>query len=53
MLLTAGIGRLGWEVQTWDGTSPLESWNKIVFQILIHLGSYTLFLNIFLKYLKK
>ncbi|MFC1536110.1 hypothetical protein ACFL4H_01930 [Candidatus Neomarinimicrobiota bacterium] len=53
ILLTAGIGRLGYEIQTWGGTTPLENMNKLVFRILTHLGSYILFTDLFLKYLRK
>jgi hypothetical protein len=52
IILTAGLGKLGWEIQTMSGTSPQESLNKIVFKIFSHIGTYILFTDLFIKYLQ-
>ena len=42
-LLTAGIGKLGWSIQSWVGTTPPESLNQGIFLTLSHLGMFFVF----------
>jgi hypothetical protein len=42
LLLTAGIGRLGWEIQTWGGGTPPESLDQWIFLVLSLLGTVLL-----------
>jgi hypothetical protein len=45
-LLVAGIGKLGWSIQTWDGNAPAESLNEWIFLILSHIGTFLLFIDL-------
>ena len=48
-LLLAGIGKLGWSIQTYGGETSLEKLNNCLFLILSHIGTFLLFLHIFLS----
>ena len=52
LLLTAGIGKLGWQIQTWDGHSSAETMNDWLFFLLTIVGAWSLFTDIFIKYLE-
>ena len=52
LLLTAGIGKLGWHIQTWGGQTPAESINDWLFFLLTIVGAWLLFTEIFIKYIK-
>ena len=43
VLLVAGLGKLGWSIQTWGGNSPIEVLNGWVFLGLSHLGMFLVF----------
>lgn len=47
-LLVAGIGGLGWAIQTYDGTTPAEKLNKYIFLVLSYVGTFLMFVDIFL-----
>jgi TRAP-type C4-dicarboxylate transport system permease small subunit len=47
-LLVAGIGKLGWSIQTYDGTTPAENLNEYIFLVLSHIGTFLIFVDIFL-----
>lgn len=38
LLATSALGRLGWSIQTWGGSSPVESLNFWIFRILYLIG---------------
>lgn len=48
ILLVAGIGRLGWPIQTIGGSSPAEKVNQGIFLVLSLSGTFLLLLNYFL-----
>jgi hypothetical protein len=48
MLLVATIGRLGWHIQTWDGNSPAESLDKILFWLFAVVGTAFIIADYFL-----
>jgi len=45
LLLVAGIGRLGWSIQTIDGTSAPERLNDSLFWLFSQLGAFAIFLE--------
>jgi len=45
MLLVAGIGRLGWSIQTYKGQSPAEKADRLIFWILSVGGTHLLVLD--------
>ncbi|MCX5634218.1 MAG: hypothetical protein NTW55_00020 [Planctomycetota bacterium] len=49
-LSTAGIGKLGWAIQTWDGTSNAENWNIRIFWGLSLIGAFLVFTKLYLDY---
>lgn len=49
LLLVAGIGGLGWSIQTIGGSSVPERLNQRIFYCLSYLGTFLLILEIFLK----
>lgn len=53
VLLIAGIGKLGWSIQTWDGESMPEHLNDVLFWAFSHIGTFLLFIHIFLSTDKK
>ena len=48
-LLVAGIGRLGWDIQTIDGHSPAEKLDQNIFLVLSLLGTFFIFLEHFVS----
>jgi hypothetical protein len=48
LLLAAGIGRLGWAIQTIGGTSPPEVLDRRIFTALSHVGTFLVALDLFL-----
>lgn len=48
MLLVAGIGRLGWDIQTWDGNTAREKLDFYVFMLLSLGGTFLLLLDFFI-----
>ena len=54
LLLIAGIGKLGWHsgITTYDGDSSSEKLNDAIFVILSYLGTFCIFLDLSLHYLK-
>jgi hypothetical protein len=40
LLLAAGIGRLGWSIQTWSGDSQAERLDQFIFLFLSLLGTF-------------
>ncbi len=52
-LLWAGIGKLGWSIQTFGGHTPPEKLNMVIFWILSHIGTFLLFTHIWIKTFKK
>lgn len=46
-LFVAGIGRLGWDIQTWSGSSPAERLDQSIFIILSAVGTFLLMLDYF------
>jgi len=42
-LLIAGIGKLGWSIQTLGGNTPAENLNQTIFLCLSHFGTFLLF----------
>ena len=52
-LLWAGIGKLGWSIQTIDGKTLPERSNIAIFWILSHVGTFLLFVYIWEKVLRK
>lgn len=51
-ILTSTIGKLGWKVQTWGGDTNQEKLNHNIFLLLSHLGTFLLFISVFLEILK-
>jgi hypothetical protein len=47
-LLVAGIGRLGWPIQTWSGESSSEHLDQCIFFLLSMGGTFLLMLEYFL-----
>lgn len=47
MLLVAGIGRLGWEIQTFDGQTAAECLDQTIFWILSVVGTGLLVYDFF------
>lgn len=45
LLFVAGVGRLGWNVQTWSGNTPTERFNLWTFRGLSFVGLYLLLLS--------
>ena len=45
VLLTAGIGKLGWEIQSYSGANPPELLNDNLFFFLSHLGMFLIFIE--------
>jgi hypothetical protein len=45
LLLVAGIGRLGWDIQTWGGESPPERLDTWIFWILSSAGTVLLIVD--------
>ena len=45
-LLVAGIGKLGWPIQTYNGDSLAEDINSWIFLILSHIGTFLLFIDL-------
>jgi hypothetical protein len=48
LLLAAGIGRLGWAIQTIGGTSSSEALDKRIFTALSHGGTFLVAIDLFL-----
>lgn len=48
LFVSAGIGRLGWEIQTWNGNTPEEKLNKWIFLVSTGLAGFLLFVAYFL-----
>jgi TRAP-type C4-dicarboxylate transport system permease small subunit len=46
---TAVLGRSGWDIQTWRGTSPAEKWNKKIFRVLYIFGFFLLVLSFLIR----
>ncbi len=44
-LLTAGLGKLGWEIQSYSGTNPPEILNDKLFLFLSHFGRFLIFVE--------
>jgi hypothetical protein len=42
-LLTAGLGKLGWAIQSWGGTTPPEVLNHNLFLVISHVGMLLIF----------
>jgi hypothetical protein len=51
-LLVAGVGKLGWSIQTFGGDTIAENWNEGVFLFLSYGGTFLLFLDIALGVIK-
>jgi hypothetical protein len=45
MLLVAGIGRLGWNIQTYKGQSAAEKADRLIFWVLSVGGTFLLVLD--------
>ena len=52
-LLVAGLGKLGWTLQTWDGNTPPEQLNDLLFRIFSYLGMFFVFFEWVWSYSKK
>lgn len=52
-LLVAGIGRLGWDIQTWSGNTPPEKLDDFIFWTLSLVGTFLLLLDFFITQYKK
>ncbi|MBN1795812.1 MAG: hypothetical protein JW804_03995 [Sedimentisphaerales bacterium] len=52
LILIAGIGKLGWSIQTIGGNSIFEKLNNGLFWCLSHLGTFLIFLSIFISLVK-
>jgi len=53
ILLVAGIGRLGWPIQTLGGNSPAEKLDQGIFLLLSLSGTFLLLLDYFLSRTRK
>jgi hypothetical protein len=53
LLIVAGIGRVGWEIQTWGGNSPDELLDLRIFRFLSLLGTFFLIFEYFVGHLVK
>jgi hypothetical protein len=53
ILLVAGVGKLGWSIQTMVGTTPAEQMNEAIFLTLSHVGTFILFLEVALTIIVK
>ena len=42
-LLLAGIGRVGWSIQTWGSKTPPENLDRMFFLCLSYIGGFLLF----------
>jgi hypothetical protein len=49
LLLVAGIGRLGWPIQSIGGSSPAEKLDQAIFLALSLFGTFLLLLDFFLS----
>ncbi len=49
LLLVAGVGKLGWEIQTIDGTSKPEMLNNSIFNMLSYAGTFCIFFDLALN----
>ncbi len=49
LLLVAGIGRLGWPIQTFGGRSAAERLDQTIFLALSFSGTFLLLLDFFLR----
>jgi hypothetical protein len=47
VLLVAGIGRLGWQIQTFAGTTPPECLDQAIFLVLSLCGTFLIVLGYF------
>jgi hypothetical protein len=45
-LLVAGIGKLGWSIQTFGGNTPAERLNEWIFLFLSLFGTFLLFIDL-------
>jgi hypothetical protein len=52
-LLVAGIGKLGWSIQTYSGNTPAENLNERIFLFLSHIGTFFLFIDLICIYLSQ
>ena len=53
ILLYAGIGKVGWSIQTWAGDTTPENVNNAIFQVLTFLGGFLLFTYLILIVIKE
>ncbi len=53
LLLVAGIGKLGWSIQTWDGETSAEKLNDCIFWIASYIGTFFLFTQLNYQFLNK
>ena len=51
ILLFAGIGKVGWSIQTWNGDTAPEIVNNVIFQVLTFFGGFLLFTYLILIWL--
>lgn len=51
ILLLAGIGKVGWSIQTFSGTTQPENVNNYIFQGLSFFGGFLLFTYLSLTFL--
>lgn len=53
VLLVAGLGRLGWNIQTWGGYTPPEKLDNYIFWTFSLGGTFLLLLDFFIAQCKK
>jgi hypothetical protein len=46
LLLVAGMGGVGWAIQTFDGNTRAEKWDHVIPQVLAHLGGFMIFVDL-------
>ena len=46
LLLVAGMGGLGWAIQSFDGNTPAEKVDRLIPQVLAHLGGFMIFADL-------
>ena len=50
IVLTTTVGRLGWgQIDTWGSNTPPEILNRRVYFLFTHLGTFLIFLSVFLS----
>lgn len=53
LLLLAGLGKLGWPIQTWDGNTRAEQLNDLLFMVFSYAGMFLVFVEWFWSFFKK